>query len=1004
LDAVTSAAEIREKTLTLAADPVVDASHGIPMYKAWEGVQLSWNGATTWNNTAIDFSATGTAGKVERLYAKVEITSVTCNYADLNGVAIALDSIQFLHSPATGYVSAKPYSTGTFWNSKAQKTTAANYNQTASGFSTTQPFAFIVPEHVLSDKANAGYVLLYCHLANDATTKFTYKLYIGDGLASGFMTDVASKTLKQLSISRNTYYKLTIAQIKGFGTMESATVYVDVLPWTNVSVNANLVANALNINVLLTNMAQCELVSGKSLIINWETNHEPLFHYDSGIISEGRGNGSAITPLWPEFTYAADGTNFTDTLTVTDWFTVECSATNTIAWPDAQGFYRGRVKLTSITTAAWPVAGKYHFYLGDKALRMREIEIELVNCPLQPLVPGLIYYPDPCENLTTKVEESEGSNQEVTGELPTGGDGVYSYQWQYTLDDGITWTNVPANGTGQNYTPATELAHGIKYRRKVTDGQGTFGYSNTVQVFVVTPTTMPNVSSSSGQGNDFWLTFGSNLGQTTTYLELRIAADSTTQVTLTFTANSAYNQTITVTGGTMQAVNLGSYLSAIYASAPVTGVNNRSLHITSTKDIIVYAFNNTTATGDATSVYPVPSWGTDYYHCGYNYTSGADVFFVIASQNGTNVYQDALTGTLLATLSAGQIYTQVAGATEITGMHIVADKPVAFFSAATRSLIPYNSSAQDLLFEQLFSVDKWGTRFIVPQTVQTKTRIRVVASHSGTVITGTDFTIPTVTGSKNSLNLDAGEWVELECVVPSGCYIESNYPVMTCAYLVCVNYVSVGSTMGDPAISWTPPIEQVAHNVLIAPFYPSNSTNLNQHNALIVTATAGKASTTVSITGAAPVPLSGVTWYDNAASGLSFCSYALSNTYFRFDNPNGLVIGVYGLGSAMSYYYLAGSSARNLSASLKINGDYSDEIIGDTYGDCNAITFECDASETPISVTWKINGVTQPAYNNLTSWSATLPVDDYVLEMEAVIGDNTFTQVTWFKVRCCVTP
>ncbi|MDR1861106.1 MAG: IgGFc-binding protein, partial [Bacteroidales bacterium] len=576
-------------------------------------------------------------------------------------------------------------------------------------------------------------------------------------------------------------------------------------------------------------------------------------------------------------------------------------------------------------------------------------------------------------------------------------------------DDGITWTNVPANGTGQNYTPATELAHGIKYRRKVTDGQGTFGYSNTVQVFVVTPTTMPNVDAGSNKGKDFWVTFGQIVGYYSSdpslFMQLKIVADTTTQITLDFTNDASANDVITIPGGVVHTYSFSdAQKAAVYNDAVVTSVSDLSVHITSDNPIILYSSYLYPACTDATEVYPTGSLGKEYYHPGYQpLSSFYDIGLMIATQNNTHIYQNTLGGTLLATLSIGQVFNYCGSiGQDITGTHFVSDKPLAYF-ATTGPNIPYGYGAVDITYEQLFSVDRWGKNFYVPQTIQGVSRIRVIASMNGTVVDGSNFTIPTTTGSQNSPNLNAGQWVELECSIADGCYVFANHPIMVCAYLVGDSYTAV-SNDGDPALSWIAPIEQKTHNVMVSRFSASSSL-INQHFAMLITETSAKNQTTVSIGGATPVAVSGVTWYDNAASGLSYCSYTLpDDNYYIFDNPNGMVVGGYGLGSYESYYYLAGSASRILSASLKINGDYSDEMIGETYGECNAITFECDASETPASVIWRINGVTQPAYNNLTSWSAALPVDDYVLEMEAVIGDNTFTQITWFRVRCCVTP
>ncbi|MDR1860511.1 MAG: IgGFc-binding protein, partial [Bacteroidales bacterium] len=552
---------------------------------------------------------------------------------------------------------------------------------------------------------------------------------------------------------------------------------------------------------------------------------------------------------------------------------------------------------------------------------------------------------------------------------------------------------------------------GIRYRRKVTDGQGTVSYSNTVLIFIVNPTTTEGISLNSNKGTDFWLTFGiNNVIGNTNYLQLKIAAERATTVTLTFKDNASANSTVTVAAGTLATIQLdATQKAAAYNETNTTGVTTKSLHITSTDSIVVYAINMASATTDATAIYPVGSLGKEYYHMGYIPWTGStryDGFAIVAPQNDTHIYQDLLNGTLLATLSAGDVFNYFGPAnTDITGTHIVSDKAVAFFSTTTLAWVPPPTGAGDLLYEQLFSVDRWGTHFFAPQTEQTKIRVRVLASQNGTDVTATNASLITDTGGQlTATNISQGQFVEFECVDIAGTYITATHPVMVCTYMVGTNYTGLGGTWGDPALGWIPPIEQKTRATMVSRF--TAGTNLaagnSTHCALIVTATSGKASTMVAVGGGAAAAVSGVTWYDNIDAGLSFCSYPLTtDDYYWFDNPNGLVIGGYGYGSYESYYYLGASAARVLTAPLLINGNYSDEIMGNTYDSCTPITFTCAATTTPTSITWKVNGVVQPSYSNLTTWSATLPVSDYMIEMEAIIGTDTFTQITWFRVRSC---
>jgi hypothetical protein len=106
-------------------------------------------------------------------------------------------------------------------------------------------------------------------------------------------------------------------------------------------------------------------------------------------------------------------------------------------------------------------------------------------------------------------------------------------------------------------------------------------------------------------------------------------------------------------------------------------------------------------------------------------------------------------------------------------------------------------------------------------------------------------------------------------------YIQANKPVGVCTYLTGCTYNGTG--ISDPSQAWLPAIEQLVPKALIAPFVPNGVTALNSHRALVMTHTSAKNQTMVSIGGAPDAPVSGGTWYDNAAAGMSFYNMPLTN-------------------------------------------------------------------------------------------------------------------------------
>lgn len=78
-----------------------------------------------------------------------------------------------------------------------------------------------------------------------------------------------------------------------------------------------------------------------------------------------------------------------------------------------------------------------------------------------------------------------GVANQITGPTPTGGSGTYLYQWQSSLDNGVTWVDV--NGaTGINFTPPAPTAT-VLYRRSVSSGACSGNLSNQVKITLNPP-------------------------------------------------------------------------------------------------------------------------------------------------------------------------------------------------------------------------------------------------------------------------------------------------------------------------------------------------------------------------------------------------------------------------------------------------------------------------------------------------------------------------------------
>ena len=487
------------------------------------------------------------------------------------------------------------------------------------------------------------------------------------------------------------------------------------------------------------------------------------------------------------------------------------------------------------------------------------------------------------------------------------------------------------------------------------------------------------------KGTDFWLAFGrlsSNL------MQIRVVgSDQPATGSIYFTALGT-SVPFSVNAGQVFTYDLSSN-ERTYVSNTATGTRNYSVHITSTAPVTAYALNQQAATTDATNILPTPVLGTDYYQISYT-PANTDIFIVVATENNTQVlYNNAL----VATLNTGQVYSRASG-TDMTGDHITSDKPIAFFAANQGVNLPAGYLYQDILFQQLAPVNTWGKNFFVPVSRLTKDIIRIVASQNGTNITQTGGTLLASPGAQTTLtNLQAGQWVELVVYLSNnGCFIQADKPVGICTFLTCGSYNGFGYS--DPSQAWLPSVEQSVSSALIAPFIPFGNTQLTAHYALIITPTATKNNTTVSIGAAPEQPLSGGTWYDNATAGMSFYEMQLSSSTqsYLYSNPTGgLFVMGYATGSAESYYYLASSAMRTLDASFYVNDIHNQDLQFEAI--CTQpIVFRAeifgDMSSNPGYLKWYIDNVEVTAYRDFFTWDTILPSSSYQIKMEVLMDDD----------------
>jgi len=508
-----------------------------------------------------------------------------------------------------------------------------------------------------------------------------------------------------------------------------------------------------------------------------------------------------------------------------------------------------------------------------------------------------------------------------------------------------------------------------------------------------------SVRAQSSGGKEFWLTFGANHINTYLDLDLRIrivSGEKATTGTIYFT-QSGETVPFSIAAQSVETYKLTDPQKQNVLNTTM-GISNRSVYITSSETVTVYALNQAEYTTDATNVLPIKALGSNYYAMSY-YTPLSDAYAVVATENGTQVSHN---GSVVTTLNAGQVYYRT-DALDMTGAYITTNNPVAFFAVNQGAQIPFGYFAVDCLFQQLAPVNTWGTTFFVPVSHFDRDRVRIIASQNGTTFTQTGGTL--VSGS---LSLNAGQYAELDLLSSSnGCYIEANNPVGVCTYLVGCDYNgSYPNYMSDPAQCWVPAIEQTITEALIAPFVVPGSV-INMHRALIITATATKFDTEFSVSGGASGPLTGGTWIDHGASNMSYYAMPMIHNEFinyHFTNDAGILVLCYGVGSAESYYYLGFSAMRDLKASFNVNDIYYTELPPVF---CEQkVDFRADITglnPNPGSLRWYIDNVEETAARDELEWSKTFAPGEYEIKMGVLFTDNdTTTLVTVLNIGAII--
>lgn len=418
------------------------------------------------------------------------------------------------------------------------------------------------------------------------------------------------------------------------------------------------------------------------------------------------------------------------------------------------------------------------------------------------------------------------------------------------------------------------------------------------------------VRAQSSEGSDFWFTFLEHRDPGNSKVAL-ISAREATSGTISI-PGIGWQQNFTVAANAVTQVNLPAQAETLGSEM----VRNSAIHLESNGTVSLYIHQYFGLRSEASLVLPSAVLGTEYYVMAYtgrstNQEEFPSTFAVVASEDDTEVTISNLAATteggraigdaVSVMLSQGETY-QIRASTaagDLTGTRVTSSAPVALFSGASWSGVPDESCrAYDNLLEINYPVAQWGNNYLgVPTLRNTGNVYRVLAAEDGTTV-NVEGALPL------TFSLNAGEFRDFERTEAVG--IKSNRPVLVAEYLKGNSCNGHPDGLGDPSFFLLNEITQTQDTVTV---FNSNLEEITE-NYLNITFRAGDDVGILLDGGPLTVPIE--TSPDGEYAFARVPVTAGSHTIVS--SGCGVIVTVYGYGSAESYAYGGGAAFRNINA------------------------------------------------------------------------------------------
>lgn len=410
------------------------------------------------------------------------------------------------------------------------------------------------------------------------------------------------------------------------------------------------------------------------------------------------------------------------------------------------------------------------------------------------------------------------------------------------------------------------------------------------------------------QGHDFWVSFLPNWPTGTPKLELLVAGlEPCTGVATN--PKTGWSTNFSVKPGEVTTVVVPNSEGLM---SEWNKVEHKAIHVTTTKDVSLYASNFITCSYDVANVLPTNILTGNYI--AQSYDAGVTPqqarlnsrMVIVAIENDTQISVDpkgGLNGFFPSfikrniTLNKGECYMYISASGDISGtsINVKNGKKVAVFSGGDTQ-IPYRGCCFDAVFEQCMPLAYWGRHFVVTASAMRKNDIVRITSLSSGCRVSID--------GKHKKTIGAGKYYEykLDGTKKEAIYVSASKPVSVCLYLTSA---SMGGEMGDPSMVNINPMEQQMDKVTFASYNTAVSkyhfinivTQTNQVKGMILD---GKSIASEF----KPVP---------KKKEMSYARVSIPHGSHTIETSNGgFVAHIYGLGSCESYAYTVGSNSKVL--------------------------------------------------------------------------------------------